>query len=207
MYRRRLKKKRRKQRYGDYFYRLMEPTMIKCYDEYIRRIKVLRRQVNDLGSVPHKKTQLIKTLQYFISLINLATKFVDSGILEYAPEEKAESINEFNSAITMLTFRNNGTVHVQNKTPVGGTVMYNNLYIGVISEAKGECRKDCKRETINGKEYDVEVQPVSVRDWINFRAKSVDGRLALLKQEELADLCEKLTKILLETIDDVLKET
>lgn len=206
MYRQKRKTKWRSQRYGDYYARLMEEVRLEHYNEYIKRIRALRKEVILLGEVPKNQKQLIKTIQYFRELINLATKFVDKGLLDCVPIEKAEKLEDFNSTITTLTCRSQGIVQVQNKTPVGKPVTNNTLYIGMLSKITGEPNESLRTETINGRVYQVEVYPAPISDWINFRVKDIKGRMSLLKQGLLAGLCEDLTKILLGSIDDVLKE-
>lgn len=199
------RRKRKKQVYGDYYEELMEPTYMKRYWDYLKRIKSLRKKVISLGDIPTKKTQLIGTLNYFVELVNLATSFVDKGMLSWCPIGKEQELMEFQETINKLTCRNDEAIPVQNRTPIGGTVTYDTLYIGLIHEAIEGPNPCLKTKIINGKLYNIEVDFASISAWINWEVTSVDGKNVRLKQEDLAQLDKKLTDILLEVIDNVLK--
>lgn len=196
---------RKKRVYGDYYEKLMEPSYTKNYQEYLKRIKSLKKKVISLGDVPQNKTQLIKTLNYFVELVNLATNFVDNGMLRRCPIEKEKELRDFEDTINALTCRNSETSLVQNRTPIGGTVTYDTLYIGLMHEAKEESSSYQKTKTINGKLYEIEVDFASISDWINNKVKSVNGRKVKLKQEDLSKLEKKLIDALLGAIENVLK--
>ena len=121
------------------------------------------------------------------------------------PIEKGEELREFESAINTVTCRNSETSQVQNKTPKGGTVTYDTLYIGVMHEAKEESDKALKTKIINGRLYNIEVDFASINDWVNGKVRAVNGKSVSLKQEDLAKLVEQVIDILLDTIDSVLK--
>lgn len=196
---------RKKQVYGGYYEKLMEPTYMKRYQEYLRRIRSLKKKLISLGGIPESKTQLIKTLNYFVQIVNLATNFVDKGMLIRGPIEKEKELREFESAINTVTCRNSETSQVQNKTPKGGTVTYDTLYIGVMHEAKEESDEALKTKIINGRLYNIEVDFASINDWINGKVRAVNGKSVKLKQEDLAKLNRQVIDILLDTIDGVLK--
>ena len=89
---------RKKQRYGLYYMRTMQEVQLqmrKELSEYQKRIKILKKDIQRLGPVPQKKTQLISTVNYFVSLINLITNFADSGMVFYSTEEKEEALAKF----------------------------------------------------------------------------------------------------------------
>ena len=196
---------RKKQVYGGYYEKLMEPIYMRRYQEYLKRVKSLKKKVISLGDIPQRKTQLIKTLNYFVEIVNLATNFVDKGMLIRCPIEKEKELREFESAINTITCRNSETSLVQNKTPKGGTVTYDTLYIGVMHEAKEESNQALKTQIINGKLYNIEVDFASINDWVNGKVRAVNGKRVELKQEDLAKLVEQVIDILLDTIDSVLK--
>lgn len=198
------RRKRKKQVYGDYYEKLMEPTYIKHYQEYLKRIKTLRKKVISLGDVPKKETQLIKTLDYFVELINLATNFVDKGMLKWWPIEKKEELREFEEIVYTLTCRDCESILVQNKTPIGNTVTYDTLYIGVMHEIE-DSNPYVKTKSINGKLYQIDVDFASISDWINWEVTAVNGLKVKLKQRDLAQLDEKLKGKLLNAIETVLK--
>lgn len=199
------RRKRKKQVYGGYYEKLMEPTYMKHYWDYLKRIKSLRKKVISLGDIPTKKTQLIGTLNYFVELVNLATSFVDKGMLSRCPIEKEKELIEFGETINKLTCRNHEGNPVQNRTPIGGRVTYDTLYIGIIHEAIEGPNPCLKAKVINGKLYNIEVDFAPISAWINWEVTTVDGKSVRLKQEDLAQFDKKLTDILLEVIDNVLK--
>lgn len=194
------------QRYGAYFDRKMQQTRLEQYKQYIKRIEKLRKDVKALGDVPQKETQMIKTLQYFVNLINLATNFADKGILKCVPIEKKEEIIEFNNTIITLTCRSEEIPEVENRAPIGGKVTVNNLCIGSMSKTKENASPFSIQVKKNKTVYYVEVEPAPIIDWINSKVKTVTGGEAgLLKQKPLAELEKKMTKILLESIEAVLE--
>lgn len=198
-------RKKRKPTYGEYYKKLMMQER-KAYDEYLKRIKSLRKKVISLGDVPKKNTQLIKTLNYFVELVNLATNFVDKGKLKWYPIKKEEELREFEETIYTLTCRNRESSQVQNKTQIGKTVTNNTLYIGIMYEAIEGPNPCMKQKIIDGKLYQVEVNFAPISDWINGKiVRTCDNQRVSLKQPKIAQLVENLKCILLKAIENVLK--
>ena len=200
---RREKHKWRKQRYGDYYERLMA-AYLKQYEEYIKRIRKLKKEILSLGDVPNKEVQLIKTLQYFLKIVNLATNFVDKGVLDMGVGKK-EEMKKFNDTIILATCRK-GVSRVVNKTPIGKNVTNDTLYIGVFSEIEGKVHSGAKTKVINGKNYMIEVDYMPISKWINGKVRATNGLTVKIKQKDLSALDQQLTDALLEVIDKVIED-
>lgn len=201
----RKKKKWKKQRYGKYYNKIMQPQRLEAYNAFIKRVKTLKKQVKSLGKIPEKKTQLIKTINYFVNLINLVTQFVDSGLLEYPPKHKYSEIAYFHEVLVCIMARTENSASYHNRSLPGQSVNYNNLYLGMFSDiASEDITPDTPICFINGEAKKVEAEMFSFSDWINNRAITNDGYMAIINQKELAIVDKNLTDILLETIDSVL---
>ena len=57
---------------------------------------------------------------------------------------------------------------------------------------------------INGKMYQIDVDFASISDWINWGVTAVDGMKVKIKQQDLAQLDEKLKGELLNAIEKIL---
>lgn len=197
-------------RYGAYFDRKMEQMRLeqyKQYIEYIKRIEKLKKDVKALGDIPQKEKQLIKTLQHFTDLINLATNFADKGVFDCIPiDEKKEKIKEFNDTIIALTCRSEEIPTIENRAPIGGKVTVDNLRMGIMSKRKEDVIPFSNQVIKNGTVYYVEVEPVPIADWINSKVKTVTGgKAGIIKQKALAELEKNMTNTLLENIEAVLE--
>lgn len=193
-------------RYVMYYNKMMLPIRMKQYQDYLKRIAVLKKRVLALGKVPEKEQQLISTVKYFVSLINLATEFEDKGYLTTVPSAKAELIREFNSDIASLVSRKEGNAQYWNKSEVGKKVTFDNLYLGMFSKIKPEeITPELVTTKIAGEVRKVECDYFTLSQWINGQARSLDGYGVKIKQQDLAAICKEVTKLLLHQIDKVLE--
>lgn len=200
------KKKWNKQRYGEYYKDVMAPLWTELWNNYLKRIKILRKDIKALGTVPDKEVQLIKTVKYFVRLIDLATNFVDNGISIYAPINKADVVSQFNDTIVAIVARDDNLAQYHNRTEFGRHVTYDTLYLGMCSKIDpAEVTPDMTTRIIDGKVRKVEVELASISDWLNDKVFSVDGYNCHIKQKYLANVDRQLTDILLESIDSVLE--
>lgn len=200
--------KYRNQRYSEYYNDSMQDIWHEEWELYLKRIIKLKKNINSLGKVPNKPSQLISTTNYFVSLINLVTNFTDNGIVFLAAKGKLDAVENFNNVIISLTAREKGSMQFWNKTPIGQNVSHNTLYLGMYSEIDPkDITPEMKITKIDGELRLVEVEPHSISDWLNKKAESVDGKyICLIKQQDLAHIDMELTSILLGVIDEVLAE-
>ena len=199
------KKNWKKQRYGAYYMRKMEPIWEEKWNGYQKRIKFLKKDIQHLGPIPQKETQLISTVNYFVKLINLISNFADKGMACYTPEDKVEIIAKFNAIITSLVARDKLIHQYMNKSKIGENVTPNNLYLGMFSQIKeDEIASDKPTIEINGELRKVEVNFAPISDWINNRVISLSGRSCHINQKDLAITLREIIAIILEAIDAVL---
>ena len=112
-------KPRRPSRYADYYERMMDPIWTQHWENDLKRIKTLRKNIYSLGPVPQNKVQVLKTVNHFVKLIDLITSFVDYGILTCVPSTKSESAETLNEILVSFVGREESTLCYLNKTEVG----------------------------------------------------------------------------------------
>lgn len=195
----------RQQRYGEYFNDSMQAVRVEKWFAYLKRIRVLKKNLIALGAVPYKETQLIKTVNYFVKLINLVTNFFDTGLLNCAPIYKKEELFEFNFTIVALTAREYGYAQYHNKSEVGKNVTLSNLYLGMFDDiSPEEITPNMKTTVINDEIKLVVVEMAPLSDWINNRVFAVNGCYSKIRQKDLAHVNRQIYKILLESINKIL---
>lgn len=196
------RRKRKKQRYGEYMRRQYEQR----WNQIIKRVEVLKKDLEDLGSAPNNERQLIKTLKYLKSLVNITTRFAEEGLIDLAYEEKAKAVFEFNETILIISARERENGHYINKTKVGEEANFSNLLIGRFEQITEEqVTPKMKTKQIGEILYKVEVEYTPIVKWLNFPIVSSEKRYVFLSQKKLAIVCEQLKEMLLEVIEDVLK--
>ena len=201
------KKKRKTPRYYMYYKATMQPVWEEEWNTYERRIRRLKKDVLSLGVIPTNENQLIKTVNYFVRLVNLVTNFNDNGIVIHAPTSKAEEAYTFNEIIVSIMARKKGIAQYHNKSEFGKPVTYENLYLGMFSKVDPEdVSPEMQTVIINDDLHKVDVESTSISDWINNRAFSLDGRRCHIKQKDLATVDTQLTSILMKAINDVLSD-
>ena len=198
----------KQQRYVTYYHDSMQKIWWEEWQAYLRRIIKLKKNIMSLGKIPKNPSQLISTVKYFVGLINLATNFVDTGIILRATADKAIQVEKLNSALLVITAREKNMMQFWNTTPVGQNVTYNTLYLGMYSKIEPQdVTPDMKVISLNGDLVKVEVDLHPISDWLNKRAVSVDGKhICVIKQQDLAEIDEVITSFLLQIIDEVLKD-
>lgn len=198
-------KPRRPSRYADYYERMMDPIWTQRWENDLKRIKILKKNILSLEPVPQKKVQVIKTVNHFVKLIDLITSFVDQGILSCAPMYKSEAADSFNEMIVSFAARHESTLCYLNKTEIGKTVTTNSLYLGLFFEIADDDIKDNMQIKIhNGVKYHVDVDFSPISDWLNRRVRTSNGNLATISQSTLSFLIKEMERMLLETIDELL---
>ena len=198
-------KPRRPSRYADYYERMMDPIWTQRWENDLKRIKILKKNILSLGPVPQKQVQVIKTVNHFVKLIDLLTSFVDHGILSCSPMDKSESADAFNDMLISFVARRESTLCYLNKTEVGKTVTTNSLYLGLFFEiTEDEVTDNIQTKTHNGTLYRVDVDFSPISDWLNRRVLTSSGNLATISQTVLAFLIKEMETMLLKTIDELL---
>lgn len=200
-------KKRKPERYAEYYERTMEPIWTERWKKYLKRVKALKKDISRLGPIPTEEKQLIKTINYFVKIIDVVTDFYDDGLVKCAPKEKAQALINFNDMVFTLVAREKCTSCYLNKSEVGKRVTANNLYLGMFNSITNEDElNNIKTEEINGSKLKVEVDFTSISEWINGRAVTLDGYRASISQKQLAKVLKGIQSIILEVIDEILKE-
>ena len=195
----------KKQRYGIYYNELTQPIRVEKWLTYLKRVRVLKKNLLSLGYVSYKESQLIKTVNYFVKLINLVTNFFDTGLLYYSPLEKKDEMFEFNYTIESFTAREEGYAQYHNRAKVRKNVTLSNLYIGRFDDISPEkITPDIKTTIINNEIKLVVVEMAPLCNLINNRVTAVNGYHVKIKQKDLANVNRQIYKILLEAINKVL---
>lgn len=201
-----MNKKRKTQRYGKYYFQTMQPVWEERWQKYLKRIKILKKDIEHLGPIPKKEKQLISTVNYFVDIINLITNFSDKGLLTYLPKEKGEEVSMFNALITALVAREKHVHQYKNTSEIGKSVTRENLYLGIFSRItdSSEITPETPTIEINGRLRRVEVDFAPLSDWINHRVKAMNGRSCTISQKDLAITLSEIRTLILEYIDAVL---
>jgi len=205
MRKRRWNKNRKKSRYGAYFEAMMDPIWREHWENDLKRIKKLKKQLEKLGPIPTKEVQLIKTANLFVDLINLLTTFVDEGNIPYAPEDKYDAVDRFKHVVSHYVAREDGTLCYINKSEPGKRVTANNLCIGLFSSvAKEDITNNIKTKTINGITIQVLAEFTPIVNWINQNTTTLDGSPASLSQKAIASYIKDIKEAVLKEIDKIL---
>lgn len=206
-WRRKNKRWNKEGRYSEYYQKVMDPIWTERWETYLKRLKKLKKEVLKIGSIPTKENQLIKTTNCFVKFIDLLTSFLDNGILECAPEGKAQAIINFNDMLDAFVARKNCTICYINKSERGQRVNVNNLYIGIFNLITDkDDLNNIQTKNINGKKLRVDVDFTPLSEWLNGRVRTPDGHQAKLSQRVLAKFLNEMKSIVLELIDEILKE-
>jgi len=198
-------KKRKKTRYGVYYSTIMAPVWREHWEKDLKRLNNLKKQLKKLGPIPTKETQIIKTANLFIELIDLLTNFVDKGLVQHAPKNKHEAAIQLNETLLHYVAREEQLLCYLNKSRKGQSVTANNLYIGLFGNISENDDISCiKTKTINGVTFMVLAEFAPIIDWINHSAVTLCGSPARLSQNAIATYITDIRNKVLEEIDSVL---
>lgn len=200
------KRQQRRKRYQAYYEAMMEPIYEQMWSETIKRLKTLKKAVKSLGPIPNEEIQLTKTVNYFIKIVNLATNFLDEGLISFLPDNKIEQVDDFNATIEYIAGRNVENTQYLNKSEIGEKVNAENLLLGRFSSIGIEnVPATTKTIRINGKLYKVEVEFTPISLWLKGKVISKDGHYVNISQKRIATVDKQLTDRLLEVINGVLE--
>lgn len=202
---RKWKEKRKKSRYGVYYYTMMTPIWREHWEKDIKRLHKLKKQLKKLGPVSTNKKQIINTANMFVELINLLTNFVDNGLLQHAPKNKHQVTIELNETLTHYIAREEQLLCYLNKSQKGQSVTANNLCIGFFSNiSENDDITSIKTKTVNGVTFQVLADFAPVIDWINQSAVTLSGNPTVLSQKAIASYITDIRDKILAEIDSVL---
>lgn len=208
-------------RYNDFYCKIYaDPKRQKNWNNYLKRINNLKKQLKSLGKVPTAEDSLAEIMKYCVKLINVAAKFQDSGMLYTVPMKKAKSTRKFSDIIISLCCRENAITISWISTRTGKkqiaqyinlskereNATYNNILLGMYTQViQGEDTLQRDTAMIDNENYFVDVMMSPITNWINKRVQEPNDSSCYERHFALADANMKIQEALLNAIDKVLE--
>ncbi len=188
----------RKSNYYDYFYTLL------WYNEQER----LRKLLKELQAVNIFFNRNLKSsLNLMVELVNIASNFYDSGIINLSPDDKVDAIEDFNYNLAVLACREKTHHGFWNKAPLGGKVTLDNLYLAISDRVTA---KEASKFSPLVAEYEGEffltiVPYKPLREWATKKQKSIFNGPLVFDIEKFVQTTVNVKSILQKNIENLLK--
>ena len=211
-----------KKMYAEYYRKIyIYPQYDKEWKRYLKRINILKKNIESIGKIPPEESNLINSIKYFTRLVRIVTEFRDEGILNIYPADKVSTVQKFNKTIIMIVCRES-SVTITWKEPYTGQekiaqywnmskekeiVNYNNLYLGMFSEIMTKISQEASGLTarINNNRYNIDTIMSPVSHWLSNMIKEPKRNDLKLRREAFSIANRKIVESLLKLIEEMLE--
>lgn len=189
----------RESNYYDYSYTLL------WYNEQER----LRKLLKELQAVNIFFNRNLKSsLNLMVELVNIASNFYDSGIINLSPDDKVDAVEDFNYNLAILACREKTQHGFWNKAPLGGKVTLDNLYLAISDRVTAKEASKIPKPLVA--EYEGEffltiVPYKPLREWATKKQKSIFNEPLVFNIEKFVQTTVNVKSILQKNIEDLLK--